>query len=162
MYTLNLLKFNTLWIFKSPAWHSGGHWFNSSIAQQIEAERYSVWEKKYFDQLHEGLEIKCDVKESRNFKHLNDIRAVEKPNKTAHYTNHKDMQITRLSCLKSVSEICAPLHMEFDTIIMPVESEWSKRDEEDSRKMSKRKNYIYQSIQKVLFYVYIKLDYIFL
>ena len=85
------------------------------LTVQIEGERYSVWDKKYFDQLHEGLEIEYDVRESGNFKNINDIRPVERSNQAGHYNNHKDKQITRLSCLKSASEICAPLHMELDT-----------------------------------------------
>ncbi|MFC1560873.1 hypothetical protein ACFL4V_00180 [Candidatus Latescibacterota bacterium] len=82
---------------------------------QIGGERYSVWDTKYFDQLREGAEIEYDVKESGNFKHLNDIRPIER-----HYLrgngngNSKDRQITRMSCLKSASEILAPLHMELD------------------------------------------------
>jgi hypothetical protein len=94
------------------------------LTVQIEGERYSVWDKKYFDQLQEGMEIEYDVKESGNFRHLNDIRPVERPAATPSsgpqansHINHnsKDRQITRLSCLKSASEICAPLHMELDT-----------------------------------------------
>jgi len=81
---------------------------------QIGGERYSVWDKKYFDQLQEGIEIEYDVRESGNFKHLSEIRPVERPNQTPNYTNHKDRQITRLSCLKSASEILAPLHMELE------------------------------------------------
>jgi len=85
------------------------------LTLEIGGERYSVWDKKYFGQLHEGMEIDYEVKESGNFKHLNDIRPIERPNQSGNYTNHKDKQITRLSCLKSASEIMAPLHMEFNT-----------------------------------------------
>ena len=85
------------------------------VTVQIGGERYSVWDKKYFDQLQEGIEIDYEVRESGNFKNLNDIRPVERPNQTGNYTNHKNKQITRLSCLKSASEIMAPLHMELDT-----------------------------------------------
>lgn len=84
------------------------------VTVQIGGERYSVWDKKYFDQLQEGIEIDYEVRESGNFKNLNDIRPVERPNQTGNYTNHKDKQITRLSCLKSASEILALAHLDID------------------------------------------------
>jgi len=85
------------------------------VTVQIEGERYSVWDNKYFDQLREGAEIEYDVKESGNFRHLNDIKPVERSYRRGNGNgNSKDRQITRLSCLKSASEILAPLHMDLE------------------------------------------------
>ena len=82
------------------------------LTVQIGGERYSIWDKKYFDQLHEGMEIEYDVKESGNFRHLNDIKPVQENRPPVYHPNGKDRQIARLSCLKSASEILAPAHID--------------------------------------------------
>lgn len=84
------------------------------LTVEIAGERYSVWDTKYFDQLQEGANIEYDVKTSGNFKHLTDITIEKNQQGPVYHRNHRDKQITRLSCLKSASEIMAPVHMDMD------------------------------------------------
>ena len=90
---------------------------NRYLTVEIGGERYSVWDAKYFDQLQPGASIDYNVKESGNFKHLTDIMTIQEqngPGGPVYHRNHKDRQIARLSCLKSASEILAPVHMEVE------------------------------------------------
>jgi len=85
------------------------------LTVQIGGERYSVWDTKYFDQLRVGGEIECDVKQSGNFRHLTDIKAADEQQAPHYQPNNRDRQITRMSCLKSASEILAPAHLDIDS-----------------------------------------------
>lgn len=88
------------------------------LTVQIDGERYSLWDTKCFDQVQEGLEIEYDVRQSGNFKHLTDITPVKEEKeqeRPAYRPNGRDVQITKLSCLKSASEIVAPVHMDIDS-----------------------------------------------
>jgi len=101
------------------------------LSVQIDGERYNVWDNKYFDSLEPGAEIEYECKQSGNFRHLTDVRPADgngrpdgnagdnggngprasSPFETATY---KDRQIARLSCLKSASEILAPVQLDPD------------------------------------------------
>lgn len=92
---------------------------------QIGDQRYNVWDTKYFDQLQEGEDIEFDFKESGKYKHITDMtlsgsghRSNNHNQNSTHnnnYTpNHKERQIARMSCLKSASEILAPVQMDPD------------------------------------------------
>ena len=85
------------------------------LTVQIEGERYSVWDTDYFDVLAPGATINYDVRQSGNFKHLTDIEQVENQQVPPYRPNSKDRQITRMSCLKSASEIMAPVQLEPNT-----------------------------------------------
>ena len=84
------------------------------LTVEIDGERYSVWDTKYFELLQQGAEIEYDVHQSGNFKHLTDIKPFEERSAPSYKPNHRDKQITRLSCLKSASEILAPAHLDTD------------------------------------------------
>ena len=82
---------------------------------QVGGERYNVWDVKYFDQLHVGNEIAFDFRQSGNFKHITEIKPLEEQRTPFYHPNNKDRQITRMSCLKSASEILAPVHLDLDS-----------------------------------------------
>jgi hypothetical protein len=84
------------------------------ITVQIGGEKYSVWDNKYFDHLQEGAEIEYEIRKSGDYMNLNDIKPVDDLPPVSYQPNGKDRQITRLSCLKSASEIIAPLHLDLD------------------------------------------------
>ena len=97
-------------------------WENSSkkgqkyLTVQVGGERYSVWDDKYFDALQEGITIDYDFRQSGNFKNMTDIQTVDgNGNGRPQYApNGKDRQIARMSCLKSASEILAPVQLDPD------------------------------------------------
>lgn len=84
------------------------------LTVQINGEKYSVWDAKYFDQLQEGLEIEYEFRHSGNFKHLTDVRPVKGQESQDYKPSSREIQIARLSCLKSASEILAPVHMDIE------------------------------------------------
>ena len=98
-------------------------WENSSrkgqkyLTVQVGGERYSVWDDKYFDTLQEGVTIDYDFRQSGNFKNMTDIQPINgNGNGIPQYApNGKDRQIARMSCLKSASEILAPVQLDPDT-----------------------------------------------
>ena len=69
------------------------------LTVEIQGQRYSVWDTKYFDQLQEGARIDYDVKQSGDFKHLTDISPVQEQQGPIQHRNHKDRQITRASII---------------------------------------------------------------
>ena len=85
---------------------------NKYLTVEIGGERYSVWDTKYFDVLREGAWIEYDVKQSGNFKHLTEIKPTEESGVPVYRPNNKEKQITRLSCLRSASEILAAVPMD--------------------------------------------------
>ena len=97
-------------------------WENSSrkgqkyLTVQVGGERYSVWDDKYFSKLQEGVTIDYDFRQSGNFKNMIDIEPVNgNGNVQPQYApNGKDRQIARMSCLKSASEILAPVQLDPD------------------------------------------------
>ena len=88
------------------------------LTVQIGGERYSVWDTKYFDQLRQGAEIEYEFRESGNFKNITELRdpgqKTEAQAQPQPYSNHRDRQITMLSCLKSAAEILAPAQIDPD------------------------------------------------
>ncbi len=84
------------------------------LTVQIDGERYSVWDTKYFDQLREGVEVEYEFRQSGNFKNITQVRDPGEQNEAPAYHNHRDRQITRLSCLKSAAEILAPAQLDPD------------------------------------------------
>ena len=85
------------------------------LTVQINGERYTVWDTKYFDQLREGAEIEYEFRQSGNFKNITEVRSPSEEQQPQTYQNDRDRQITRLSCLKSAAEILAPAQLDPDT-----------------------------------------------
>jgi len=87
------------------------------LTVEMDGERYSVWDTKYFDMLQPGATIDYESRQSGNFRHLTDIEPVDGNGNgfPPYQPNHKDRQITRMSCLKSASEIMAPVQLDPDT-----------------------------------------------
>ncbi|MDK2464136.1 MAG: hypothetical protein QI223_05135 [Candidatus Korarchaeota archaeon] len=84
------------------------------LTVQINGERYTVWDTKYFDQLREGAEIEYEFRQSGNFKNITEVRSPSEEQQPQIYQNARDRQITRLSCLKSAAEILAPAQLDPD------------------------------------------------
>ena len=86
------------------------------LTVQVGGERYSVWDDKYFDALQEGVTVDYDFRQSGNFKNMTDIEPVGgNGNGLPQYQpNGKARQIARMSCLKSASEILAPVQLDPD------------------------------------------------
>lgn len=88
------------------------------LTVQMNGERYSIWDSKYFDTIHEGATIDCQLKQSGDFRHLTDIQLADgngNGNGSSTYQpNNKDRQIARMSCLKSASEILSPVQLDPD------------------------------------------------
>lgn len=84
------------------------------LTVQVNGERYSVWDAKYFDQLEQGVRIEGEVKQSGKFKHLAELRVLGDLEEAPSYrfNGSKDAQIARMSCLKSASEIVAPIYLD--------------------------------------------------
>jgi hypothetical protein len=83
------------------------------LTVEIGGERYSVWDSKYFDILAPGATIDYEIKQSGKFRNLTDVTPVGDNHELPPYQpNHKDRQIARMSCLKSASEILAPVQLE--------------------------------------------------
>jgi hypothetical protein len=80
--------------------------------QMQDGERYSVWDDKYFEVLVPGVTIDYDIKQSGNFRHLIDIEQVDNHELPPYQPNNKEKQIARMSCLKSASEILAPVQLD--------------------------------------------------
>ena len=85
------------------------------LTVQIDGERYSLWDTKYFDHVQEGLQIEYEVRKSGNCKHFTEITPVKEQERPVYRPNGRDIQIARLSCLKSASEIVSPVHMDIDS-----------------------------------------------
>lgn len=86
------------------------------LTVQVGNERYSVWDDKYFDMLQEGITIDYDFRQSGNFRNMTDIEPADKNGNgfQQYQPNKKDRQIARMSCLKSASEILAPVQLDPD------------------------------------------------
>jgi len=87
------------------------------LTVQVNGERYSIWDSKYFDAIGEGATIDYEFKQSGNFRHMTDIEPVDGNGNgfPPYQPNHKDRQIARMSCLKSASEILSPVQLDPDT-----------------------------------------------
>lgn len=86
------------------------------LTVQVGGERYTVWDDKYFDTLQEGVTVDYDFRQSGKFKNMTDIEPVDgNGNGLPQYQpNGKARQIARMSCLKSASEILAPVQLDPD------------------------------------------------
>jgi hypothetical protein len=91
------------------------------LTVRIDGERYSIWDKKNFDDLQEGKEIEYEFRQSGKYKHLTDVKPVGEEKGSAeqgeltYRPSNKDIHITRMSCLKSATEIVAPVYMDIES-----------------------------------------------
>ena len=83
---------------------------------EVGGEKYSVWDSKLMEGLEEGSIIEYEWKKSGDFKKITDLRSLnggqelDQPYKK----NSKQMEIIRMSCLKSASEILHGLYIDPD------------------------------------------------
>lgn len=70
--------------------------------------RYSLWDENYIDQIQEGQPLEFDFKESGDFKNITDIYdGSEGTHGKPDYGNTRLNKITKMSCLKSASQVLA-------------------------------------------------------
>lgn len=96
-------------------WENESRNGDTYLAVQIGGERYTVWDQQYFGQLQEGSEIEYDFRQSGDFKNITEVRSPgqsEAEPGAPSYSNSRDRQITRLSCLKSAARVLAPAQLE--------------------------------------------------
>ena len=73
---------------------------------EIGHEKYSVWDEKLMEGLNEGCSVDYDWKASGNFKKIVELRKIDpEPFSEHQYKNRKSMEIIRMSCLRSATEI---------------------------------------------------------
>lgn len=92
-------------------------WENKSRAGQkylalsIDGQKYSLWEEKYFDQIHEGEVVDFDWKKSGKFRNITRIAPIDEDN---FYSDKRQRSIIRMSCLRSASELLSDSGIELD------------------------------------------------
>jgi len=79
------------------------------LSLDIDGERYSLWDKDYFDKIRLGDFVEYEWKQSGRYKNITEI---EPANMDYQNRERRNEQIARMSCLKSASEILANAHME--------------------------------------------------
>jgi hypothetical protein len=73
---------------------------------EIGGEKYSVWDSKLLDGIEEGATVDYEWKASGDFKKITGIQKIENDFKPeAYIPDRKSMEIIRMSCLRSASEI---------------------------------------------------------
>jgi len=75
----------------------------------IDGRRYSVWDEDYMKDLGEGSLIEYSCKKSGKYNNITDIKKIQTDEP---YSNRKDEQIIRMSCLKSASELLSGIDLE--------------------------------------------------
>jgi hypothetical protein len=107
------------------------------LTAQIDGNRYNVWDTSYFDRVQEGAEIDYDFRQSGDFKHITSLKPLAEQNGSGYRANNgngpsnnhgepqqqgtpayqpsgRDKQITRLSCIKSASQILSPIQLDVE------------------------------------------------
>lgn len=83
---------------------------------EIGEDRYSVWHTKLLNGIQEGDSINYEWKNSGNFKKITDLRKIDLEPVTEPYVrDRKSIDIIRMSCLRSASEILNGLPMDLDS-----------------------------------------------
>ena len=82
---------------------------------QVNGVRYSLWDENYIDQIQEGQPLEFDFKESGDFKNITDIHDGSEgtPGKPDYGTVRLN-KITKMSCLKSASQVLAGSGIPYD------------------------------------------------
>jgi len=90
---------------------------------QISGSNYSLWDKKYFGTLEEGMPVKFNFKKSGKYSNISEIEHDPdyKPgnngngnNNPFNYPNHRDLQILKTSCLKCATYLINDVPLEVD------------------------------------------------
>jgi hypothetical protein len=92
-------------------WENKSRTGQKYLTLSIDGERYSLWDEKYFDQIHEGEVIDFDWKKSGNFKNITKVTPIDEENI---YANKRLDRIIKMSCLKSASEILSSSKVELN------------------------------------------------
>lgn len=123
-------------------------WDNESRTGQrylglsIDGQRYTLWEEKYFDLIHEGEVIDFDWKKSGRYKNITKITPMNDDNL---YSERRLKSIIRMSCLKSASELISDSEIEADKRAdIAIEfarkfEDYIKEDFEDSKDSNKKR-----------------------
>jgi len=87
----------------------------------IEGKDYSLWDKKYFGKLEEGQVVDFESRKSGNYNNITEIdidpliNTIEEhrlnPNNTI---NSREMQIIRMSCIKSASYMVKDISVDLE------------------------------------------------
>ena len=81
----------------------------------IGGDRYSVWDEKYIHGLSEGAVVDYKWRQSGNFRKITDLRKIDpEPEIDPYKRDRKSIEIVRMSCLKSASEILNGLFIDPD------------------------------------------------
>jgi hypothetical protein len=78
---------------------------------EIGGEKYSVWDSKMMEGLGEGSRVAYDWKKSGDFRKITDLRKIDSDPAT-YRPDRKAMEIIRMSCLRSASEILHGFYIE--------------------------------------------------
>jgi hypothetical protein len=82
---------------------------------EIGGEKYSVWDAKLMEGLSEGARVEYEWKKSGDFRKITDLKPIEMGLEPVRYhPGRKSMEIVRMSCLKSASEILCGLFIDPD------------------------------------------------
>jgi hypothetical protein len=82
----------------------------------VNGERYSVWDPKLIEGIKEGDHVEYDWKKSGNFKKIVDLKKIDlTPDLEGRYRpDRKSLEIIRMSCVKSASELLNGVYMDLD------------------------------------------------
>jgi len=80
------------------------------LSLDIDGERYSLWDKDYFDKIRLGDFVEYECKQSGRYRNITQIESTGLDYQDE--SRKRNEQIARMSCLKSASEILANAHME--------------------------------------------------
>ena len=75
-------------------------------AIQIGGERYTLWDKKYFDVIQKGKTVDFDFNDKGKFKNITNVQLANNGNNNngiQYPLDQKDLHIVRLSCLKTAA-----------------------------------------------------------
>ena len=74
---------------------------------QVNGEKYSLWDDRYFDRIQEGQEIEFDFRDSGDFKNITRIGepSEQQPFDRTDYDQERQNSIIKMSCLKSAAQI---------------------------------------------------------
>lgn len=74
------------------------------LTLSINGDKYSLWDKKYFETLQKGDLIEYEWRQSGNFRNITRIE-VDPNTDPANYMDTREKHIVRMSCIKSAADI---------------------------------------------------------
>ena len=82
---------------------------------EIGGEKYSVWNGKMLEGIGEGSVVEYDWKKSGDFRKITELSKIDsEPGQEPYRPDRKAMEIIRMSCLRSASEILHGFYIEPD------------------------------------------------